>query len=38
MRYEPIEGSCIYIENKFVYFSCTDKLYDKCVLFIRVVL
>ena len=23
------EGSGIYNENKFVYFSCTDKLFDK---------
>ena len=31
-RYAPNEGGGIYTKNNFVYFSCTDKLYDKNIL------
>jgi hypothetical protein len=31
-RYAPNEGEGIYTKNNFVYFSCTDKLYDKNII------
>lgn len=31
-RYAPDEGGGIYTKNNFVYFSCTDKLYDKHII------
>ena len=32
LRYAPNEGDGIYTKNNFVYFSCTDKLYDKNII------
>ena len=28
-KISPNEGDCLYTKNNFVYFTCTDKLFDK---------